>query len=293
VLARHAGSVQTVSGAAAAQQVLRGTVAGNLYLLAALTPAARGLEEAGLRWAAVKGLDHLARIYPGLEWRQMCDVDLLAHPDDVGAAQRVLEGVGFVPFVGTPAVQPGRCSTKAAASVDLHRCLVRRGGFVEDVDWLLEDTSVVDLEGCPVRLMAPARALAAHTLLLAKDGFFAEMVLAERVVELGLLAEAAGPDGEAEAWARLERWGAGRVAVRGRDLLAWLRGGERPDWADRGFGEPGAGVGAPPSMARRLLRGASLQGSPRVAARWMAAQVRSFLLQRLSGRRLGRWEEAA
>jgi hypothetical protein len=175
------------------------------------------------------------------------------------------------------------------ASIDLHRRLVRRGGFVEDLDWLLDETSLVHLQGCPVRLMAAPQTLAAHALLLAKDYFCSAMVRAERAVELGLLADAAGAAGEVEAWSRLEEWGAGRVARCARDVVAWLRGGPHPGWAEKSFGGPDAGFGKPPVMARRLVRGAWLQGSARNAARWTLAQTWSFVLQRISGRRWAEW----
>lgn len=292
-LARRCGPSADADVEAARHHVLRAAVATNLMLVGSFQPVAGGFEKAGIRWAALKGLDHLARLYPGLEWREMTDVDLLVRREDVRAAEGELGALGFEPFVGTPAVQPGRCFTKGMASIDLHRRLVRRGGFVEDLDWLLSETRLVHFYGCPVRLMAAPQALAAHALLLGKDGFFASMVRAERIAELGLLADAAGTTGEAEAWVRLERWGAGRVAWCARDIVDWLREGRRPLWIEDDFGEQEAGFGKPPAMIRRLLRGAWLQGSALNAARWSLVQSRSFALQRFSGRRWGSWDAEA
>ncbi len=285
-LAVHAG----VPGAEAeARREVRRTTAANLDLLAGLERPLRSLERAGVRWAAVKGLDHLVRLYPGLEWRSMLDADLLVHPEDLARSREVLVEAGFMPASGTPAVQPGLCFSDGRVSVDLHRRITRRGGFDEDVAWLLRGTGSSAFEGCPVRMMAAPQALAAASLFLAKDGFFSAMVRAERVAELGLLADAAEPGGEHEAWAGLAACGAGRVARRARSLVEWVRGGARPAWTDPGFGGAAAGSGSPPALLRRLLRGARLQDSARDTAGWLRAQIGSFVLQRLSGRRLGAW----
>lgn len=53
----------------------------NLVTLGDFRPLAEDMETAGMRWAALKGLDHLARFYPGPQWRVMGDVDVLVHPD--------------------------------------------------------------------------------------------------------------------------------------------------------------------------------------------------------------------
>jgi hypothetical protein len=289
-LARASSCTSQVGEEAALQDVLHSTAARNLLLLAALKPVVKKFEDSGIRWAALKGIDHLARLYPGLEWREMADVDLLVHREDVGAAQALLKELGFDPWAATPSVQPGRCYSDGVVSIDLHRRLVRRGGFVEDTGWLLENTRLGQLAECPVRLMEPPQALTTSALFLAKDGFLAKMVRAERVVELGLLAESAGLAGEGQAWARLAQWGAVRVARCARDLLTWLRGGARPSWLEKDFGGSTAGFGEPPSLTRRLIRGAWLQGSARQAAGWTLAQSWNFMVHRASGRRWASWD---
>lgn len=251
----------------------------NLMLLGDFRPVAESLEEHGVRWTALKGLDHLARFLPGPEWRAMADVDILVHSDDLEMALRLLGERGFTESRGlaVPILAPAVSVSNGGAFIDVHRRLVRGGCDRVPPDAFVSDTTLVSFEGVPVRLPQPGDALAASALLLAKDLFMARSTNPCRVVELALLAEIAGDGAIARQGDRLRAWGIGRFFDRSLELADWVRGrGARPVWLEDGFGDPARYVGPEINRWRYMFKCAALQDSPTNAAR--------FLLNNLAGK---------
>jgi len=256
---------------------------------------AEGFEEHRIRWAALKGLDHLARFYPGPEWRAMADVDVLVHPEDLGLALRLLAERGFAKSDAAvaPDLAPAVSVSNGSTFIDVHRRLVRGGCDRIPVDAFHSDTTLDNFEDVPVRLLQPGDALAASALLLAKDLFMARSTNPCRVVELALLAEIAGDGAVSHQRSRLRRWGVGRFFDRSLQLADWVRGRiQRPAWLEDGFGDPARYVGPEINRWRYMFKCAALQDSPAGAARFLstnlAGKIRALkpgppVLQRTSG----------
>jgi hypothetical protein len=263
----------------------------NAALLEAFRPVAESFEERGVRWAALKGLDHLARMFPGPEWRAMADVDVLVHPHDTDLALRLLSDHGFARMGPLEAARmvPAVSVSNGGAFVDVHRRLVRGGGDRIPPGAFLDHTTLADVDGVPVRLSRAGDALAASALLFAKDLFLAHTTNPCRAVELALLAELAGDETVVELRSQLRRWGVGRLFDRTLALSDWIRGrAGRPGWLDGGFGDPALYVGPDIGRWRYMLTCASLQDGPVSASRFLAANLAGAIM-----RRAGRTHSAA
>lgn len=263
----------------------------NAALLETFRPVAESFEERGVRWAALKGLDHLARMFPGPEWRAMADVDVLVHPDDTDLSLEILSSHGFAGTspAAVPRLAPAVAVSKGGAYVDVHRRLLRGGGDRIPAGAFLDHTALFSIEGMPVRLMGDGEAFAASALLLAKDLFLAHTTNPCRVVELALLAELAGDETIADLRARLCQWGARRLFDRSHALADWTRGrAGRPGWLDEGFGDPARFVGPEINRWRYMFGCAAMQDGPIRASRFLAANLAGKL-----NRSIGRSETAA
>lgn len=258
----------------------------NAALLGAFKPVAESFEERSVRWAALKGLDHLARLFPGPEWRAMADVDILVHPHDMDLALGILAAHGFTEtsLVGVPHLAPAVSVSNGGAFVDVHRRLVRGGGDRIPPGAFLDHTTLAIVENMPVRISRPGDALATSALLLAKDLFLAHTTNPCRAVELALLAELAGDEAIADLRAQLRRWGVGRLFDRTLALADWVRGrAGRPAWLDDGFGDPARYVGSGINKWRYMLTCAAMQDSPVSATRFLATNLAGKLRAVLTG----------
>jgi hypothetical protein len=263
----------------------------NMALLDEFRPVAESFEERGVRWAALKGLDYLARLFPGPEWRAMADVDVHVHPHDVDLALAILSEHGFaqVSPVEVPRLAPAIAVSKGRAYVDVHRRLLRGGGDRIPPGAFLDASRLVVIESTPVRLARVGDALASSALLLGKDLFLAHTTNPCRAVELALLAELAGDETIADLRARLRQWGARRLFDRTLALADWTRGrAGRPGWLDEGFGDPARFVGPEINRWRYMFGCAAMQDGPIRASRFLAANLAGKLT-----RRSGRAEPAA
>ncbi len=272
-----------------ARRVVRTVVTSNLAALGGFAETAQAFEQAGVRWVALKGLDHLARLYPGVEWRRMLDFDILVPSAEVTAAAKILEAHGFVAVMPrVPRTQPGFAMSKGRVSVDLHVAVHRRGAFAVNEEWLLADRSEVAVDRVPIRICAAPQAFAAAAMLIAKDGYFPAMVNPVRLVELALLEDLLGAGDHEVVTSVMRRWGASRVLTRSRALTGWVKGGLRPRWAEAGLGEPHVRVELP-GLGRRFLRSVELQDTLAQKLTFGLREASVFLAQRATGRRLASW----
>ncbi|MCP4899148.1 MAG: nucleotidyltransferase family protein [bacterium] len=266
----------------------------NLLQLAEAAPLFRKFEEQGIRWVVIKGVDALAHIYSGPEWRRMADLDVLVHPDSIDLSLRLLESEGLVRcHTTTPVTAPGIEYARGHLHLDVHRRLSSSSvGEEKVVEELLKGASLKELYDVPVRVMEPSRALMASALLVAKDLYLPQLVRPLRMAELALTADVAGERTEVEALARLEVLGGVRVASRTRDLLAWLRsGGTPPAWLDQDYSRPAAIADGLPSRWKRLLESAALSDTLSMRAQSLAVRVVLQGLFNLSGGRLAAWKK--
>ena len=100
-------------------QQFYGTVYGAVNDSAALAQASEALEAAGVAYLPFKG-EVLRRYWPEPRLRSMGDRDLLVHPEDAGAADRVLQGLGYEKFVDNHAVWT---YTKGSTRLEVHNVL--------------------------------------------------------------------------------------------------------------------------------------------------------------------------
>jgi hypothetical protein len=266
---------------------LADVAAANALRLRRLRPVLESFESRKLRWAALKGLDHLARLYPDLSWRPMGDVDVLVHPDDLAAARMSLEGEGFrLTSPRASWMDHALGYHDQSVRLDLHRSPCRRWTHRVAVADLLEATSESTVDGAPVRLFAPAAAFLAHALVLGRDRFSPSVVHGGRLVEIALLEERLPPGSLEQSAATMAGWRASKVFRRARELSAWVRGeAEKPVWW-----RSEATVQLPGLLRWTEWRErARLQDGPREATRYLAAEVGTSLLRIVTLRRLGVW----
>lgn len=133
--------------------------------------ALTALEQAAIPCAGFKGLAALAYLYPGYRSRTLQDTDALIRPEDVEAALKVLEAVGFKRSPDSPWEEyvaflrnsPGTAGNEAVSLRD------ERGGCVDlhwhlgslEVETLLAGARPSPVLNRPLPLMAPA-----HCMLL-------------------------------------------------------------------------------------------------------------------------------
>ncbi len=80
----------------------------NLGRFQALAPVLASLSKAGIPVIVLKGAYLAAAVYENFSLRQMSDVDLLLHPEDIPKADPVLIGAGFLRNEHEAIISPGR-----------------------------------------------------------------------------------------------------------------------------------------------------------------------------------------
>jgi hypothetical protein len=135
------------------------TVYANLHLFASVRPLLARLHERGITPIVLKGCVLLGRAYPDTGARFLSDVDLLIREDRIVEARGVLEEQGLRHVPGT--LRAGRrtdykAEGPAAIMVDIHWDLSQRHRYQADLDGVWERSVSFDLEGVPVRRLAPA-----------------------------------------------------------------------------------------------------------------------------------------
>lgn len=262
----------------------------NAIRLASARPAFEELDRCGLRWAALKGVDHLARFYPSIAWRSMADVDVLVGPADVVTARAALERAGFGPVVReTSTAQPAFCLSDGVIFLDLHRRLGRAAAHQFPVAPLLEATTDADIEGLHVPLLHVGPALVTHALLLAKDFFLARTTNPLRAVELAILGRLAA-DADISMWIDLaRRTGAKTALERGLEVARWVEGDAQPTWLAADFGDPRVARDGELSHREFLLHTLRQQDGILAATRYLASELSVSARRLVTGRRAARW----
>jgi hypothetical protein len=235
-----------------------------------LGPLLAGLEERELRWAALGELDSLVR--SDQEGPLPDPVELLVSPYDAPRVQLhlITRGLRVQGEAG-----PDQVSLLVAGGIHLavHAHLTRRGWADLPLSPFLEGATPVAFQGIDVRLMEADAAWASALLLLAKDLFDsggADARLLERITEL-----AAAVDDEARArWdERMTRWGVERAWARARQVMAWLEGGNRPDWLAPGYGEVEGGGTEREAVQSDTRTELALLDRPWGVLRWIALRA--------------------
>jgi hypothetical protein len=158
-------------------------VRSNLYLSSQLVEIAGALDRAGVPSLALKGPAVAVTLYDSLFLREFGDLDLLVKSEDVGRATRVVESLGFAPWMTVSGAQEevlqraeySRPFTRSAddLDLDLHWDLARNffRGRVEAAS-LWADTTSFTLHGREVMCLPADLQLLALCVHGAKHGPF-------------------------------------------------------------------------------------------------------------------------
>lgn len=140
----HAASAELPEDWAAwAEESVFETTARNGWILHHLAAVARALNDASIRFFALKGCDLLLTTYEQIGARHLDDIDLLFHPDDIARASTALASAGYplqsagsdVPFVdgnsyadyvasqAAEKIHPAVHESSDGLSIELHRML--------------------------------------------------------------------------------------------------------------------------------------------------------------------------
>lgn len=272
-----------------ALDVRRRVAIDGLRILSGIRGIVEKLERAGIPWACLKGLHHVAALYPGPEWRPMTDVDLLVPPRHADDVSRLLAEEGYGGPLPSSWMGYALTFQGSGPTLDLHLALARRGTYHPDVEAMLRRTHLLAAGGVRVRVFShPADAYVAHALLLAKDGFAPRDTTALRIVELALLhdrLDAGDERGMRSLDESMAAAGARRVQERCGALVAWARGGRRPAWL-RGI-SGGADPASKSASARWRFYAdtALLLDGPRERARYLLLEGAVALARLASARR--------
>ena len=195
--------------------------ADNLLLLARADEALDRLAAAGVTPIALKGLDLLERVYPGVDLRTMDDVDLLVRREELGAALAALEAGGFAlppepvrtHYVRSSHHLPLESPGPQPVDFELHWNLVQERRYRVDPGELFERAQPFELDGRRLLRLDDAD-LAAHLLLHHFTHYFDRRL--KWAIDLELVNRREALDWEAVV-GRLGAWGAtvaGGAAVR-------------------------------------------------------------------------------
>ena len=158
-------------------------VRSNLYLSSQLDEIAGALDDAGVSSLTLKGPAVAATLYGNLFLREFGDLDILVKSEDVARATRVVESLGFAPWLSVSGAQEdvlqhveySRTFTRSAddLDLDLHWDLARNffRGRVE-AGSLWADTSSFALHGHEVKCLPSDLQLLALCVHGAKHGPF-------------------------------------------------------------------------------------------------------------------------
>ncbi len=164
-----------------AETCLFETTARNGWILHHLAVVTAALQDAGLRFFALKGCDLLLTTYEQVGARHLDDIDLLFHPDDLAAASAALLAAGYplqsagteVPFVdGTSyadyvasqaadKIHPAVHESADGLSIELHRMLPESEQPAADFDRLWEGRTTHERDGLLIPLL-PREELTRH-----------------------------------------------------------------------------------------------------------------------------------
>lgn len=164
-----------------AETCLFETTARNGWILHHLAVVTAALQDAGLRFFALKGCDLLLTTYEQIGARHLDDIDLLFHPDDLAAASAALLAAGYplqsagteVPFVdGTSyadyvasqaadKIHPAVHESADGLSIELHRMLPESAQPAADFDRLWERRTTHERDGLHIPLL-PREELTRH-----------------------------------------------------------------------------------------------------------------------------------
>jgi hypothetical protein len=233
----------------------------NIKLLHAFAPLASEYEKRQIRWAALKGVDHLARFYPSLAWRKMDDIDILVHPDDLYLAISILRDAGAkLLYPNISIVCHALPFTYNGIHLDLHKRLNNLGTGCISTESLLEGAyETLLLNSVPIRLMPLSNSFVAHSLLLAKDHFLAKTTKSIRIVELALLNEFVEYEA-LQSWQEpIRQAGALKAFSKSRELVRWIQEGLKPIWIDPDLGTPESFKGPQISQSKALIENFKLQ----------------------------------
>lgn len=130
----------------------------------------------GIRTILLKGPALARWLYRSDEWRGYADCDLLVAPDDVRAAERILERSGFkregLQSIAEDWENYSSAWTDARASnIDLHHTMVGIGVPAQEF-WriMAEGTEQIQVGGVDVEILRPAARLVGLVMHVAKDG---------------------------------------------------------------------------------------------------------------------------
>lgn len=284
------------------EALVQATAVMNLRALRRLGEIGEALTAAGVRWAVLKGADHLLRLYPGPEWRAMSDIDLLVEPQALTRAVELLAKRGLVPQASqTSVMHPAIPLTDGHLHLDLHRSPCRRGTHRVSTEELLESarpvastvTPTVD-ETAAICALGESESLAVLALVLGRDTYWPEHLTPLRLAEVALLADRLDDVAIEGLEIRMRRWRAERVWHHCLDLCHWVRGGERPRWLDaqpsrHELPKSTLSWDAQKLRLAKSLALAKLQDQPLDAARYLTVEGSVSAVRALSGRRLGSW----
>ena len=151
----------------------------HLTAVRSLGPVATELDRVGVRWLVMKGPVAATMLYRDAGARAYGDLDLLIHPRDLGAANDVLEGLGFVHRIKNwPLARRFRAGefsmTGPAAELDVHWHIVYawydRRSVDLDLDAIFERVRRVDVSGRPVPTLDPVDTLMVIAVHASKSG---------------------------------------------------------------------------------------------------------------------------
>ena len=164
-----------------AETCLFETTARNGWILHHLVHITAALQDAGLRFFALKGCDLLLTTYEQIGARHLDDIDLLFHPDDLAAASAALLAAGYpfqsagteVPFVdgnsyadyvasqAADKIHPAVHESTDGLSIELHRMLPGSEHPAEDFDRLWAARTTHARDGLSIPLL-PREELTRH-----------------------------------------------------------------------------------------------------------------------------------
>jgi hypothetical protein len=158
------------------------SVAGaNLYRLQLLDEARTALESRGIPLLYLKGAAFLDTLYPGLDSREMSDVDALVRAEDFERTRDVLESIGYRRQPGTPSVEAFYCwaFVRPGITLEIHRWFCHRDQYDVDYAGVWSRAVVLARNGRTVPTLSPEDTLLQLALHEAKHAFFVDERSAE------------------------------------------------------------------------------------------------------------------
>lgn len=227
------------------EEIRRRTSYDNLLLMTSLRPLLTELGERGIVPIVLKGAALLDRVYEDPGTRQLTDLDLVVPPGRAGETIRILGRHGLSPIESDQraARRKGFAGKDAAAPpVDIHWDLFQAHRFRADMQGVWSRSIRWELEGVPVRRLAPEDEFLYLSLHYASHYFGITLKWLVDLRELlrhdpprpGALAERAG------AW-------------RGRCALHFALSYLRRVWPDQPFVDEYERLAGRPSWRNRLI----------------------------------------